>query len=123
MKETEKLFSGRLCSLVVGEFLNPGEQLEFWKALSLVDFLVSLLWEKGDRQKYWQGNWILGLGELRTAWFPQRLHLSLATNLQFVWGLLRKKLGKARSLKENCQKLRNRQSIEHVWMRTWEIYW
>lgn len=29
MKEIEKLFSGRLSSLVVGEFLNPGEQLEF----------------------------------------------------------------------------------------------
>lgn len=29
MKEIEKLFSGRLSSLVVSEFLNPGEQLEF----------------------------------------------------------------------------------------------
>ena len=51
MKEIEKLFSGRLFSLVVGEFLNPGEQLEFWKPLSMVDFLVSLLWEKGNRPR------------------------------------------------------------------------
>lgn len=93
MKEIEKLFSGRLSSLVVGEFLNPGEQLEFWKPLYGGFSSLTALEEGRSPEKYRQGNWILGLGELRTAWSPQSLHLSLARNLQFVWGLLRKKIG------------------------------
>lgn len=57
MKEIEKLFSGRLSSLVVGEFLNPGEQLGILKSTLSSGFSsFTALGEGRSPENYWHGN-------------------------------------------------------------------
>lgn len=92
MKEIEKLFSGRLSSLAVGEFLNPREQLEFEKHFSgIFSFTARKKWR--SLENYWHGNLNLGLRLAPDCLISQRLQFPFATNLQTVWGLLRKKVG------------------------------